>query len=57
MTDLIFKGKVSLENKQRDSFIRAFNDLLVSYNAQFSGEVKSFEFDDCEIIEDEETSN
>lgn len=57
MTDLIFKGKVSLENKQRDNFIRAFNDLLVSYNAQFSGEVKSFEFDDCEIIEDEETSN
>ncbi len=57
MTDLIFKGKVSLKNIQRDNFVRAFNDLLTKYDATFSGEVKSFEFDECEIIEDEEIIN
>lgn len=57
MTDLIFNGKITISSDKRDEFLRSFNDLLASNNLQFNGTVNAYEFDDCEIIEDEENSN
>ena len=39
--DLAFKGKV-----------KDFEDLLAKLDAYFDGTIRSYEFDDCEIIEE-----
>lgn len=57
MIDIILKGKISISSENRDKFLRAFDDLLVQNNATYIGTVKSYEFDEVEIVEDEETDN
>ena len=57
MLDVIFKGRVTLDKEQKDEFLRNFQDILNKHNAQFFGECSIFEFDDCEIITDEENND
>jgi len=51
--EVIIRGSVSTKDPKK--FINEFNDLLKNTNSTFSGQSFVYEFDDAEIIEDEET--
>jgi hypothetical protein len=57
MIQIIFKGKFELEEKNSSAFIQDIENLLKKHNCTFYGSINSFQFDDCEIIADEETTN
>ena len=46
--DLAFKGKVTLPLEKEQNF----EDLLVKHEAYFDGTIRSYEFDECEIVEE-----
>ena len=50
--DLAFKGKVTLSSEKEQDFLKDFEDLLAKHDACFDGTIRSYEFDDCEIIEE-----
>lgn len=52
--DLVFKGKITIALEEEKDFLKDFEDLLVKHNAQFNGTIRSYEFDECEIIEEVE---
>lgn len=56
MTEIVFKGTISIPENE-DLFLRDFDALLGAHNASFHGTVKAYQFDDCEIISDEEAGN
>ena len=56
MTEIIFKGKISVPENE-DLFLKDFDALLGSHSASFHGSIKAYQFDDCEIISDEEAGN
>lgn len=53
MTDLVFKGKVSISDDKEQAFLEDFQHLLTSYKAIFTGNVRSYGFEEAEIITDE----
>ena len=57
MTDLIIKGKITIENSQSDKFVEDLKELLEQYNAYLCGSIISYEFDECEIIDSVEKVN
>lgn len=50
--DLAFKGKVTLPLEKEQNFLKDFEDLLVKHEAYFDGIIRSYEFDECEIVEE-----
>lgn len=50
--DLAFKGKVTLSSEKEQDFLKDFEDLLVKHEAYFDGTIRSYEFDECEIVEE-----
>lgn len=52
--DLVFKGKITISLEKEKDFLKDFEDLLIKHDAYFDGTVKSYEFDECEIIEEVE---
>lgn len=58
IVDLIFAGSISIPKEKVESFTKDFDDLLKTNSAEFNGTIKSYEFDDVEVIEDfEEIKN
>lgn len=51
--EIILRGKVCTNDSQK--FIDGFNKLLSDTNSKFFGQSFIHEFDDAEIIEDEES--
>jgi hypothetical protein len=56
MTDIVIKGKIHVPGSE-DLFCEDFDKLLQKHNAMFDGSIKVYQFDDCEIISNEETGN
>lgn len=56
MTDIVIKGKIHVPGSE-DLFCEDFDKLLQRHNAMFDGSIKVYQFDDCEIISNEETGN
>lgn len=54
MTDIVIKGKIYVPENE-DLFYEDFDKLLQKHNAHFKGSIKAYQFDDCEIISNEET--
>lgn len=52
--DLVFKGKVTISLEKEKDFLKDFEDLLVKHDGYFDGTIKSYEFDECEIVEEVE---
>ena len=50
--DLAFKVKVTLPLENEQNFLKDFEDLLVKHEAYFDGTIRSYEFDECEIVEE-----
>jgi hypothetical protein len=56
MIDLVLKGKITFKGSE-DKFLEDFGKFLDSHQATFDGTYRVYQFDDCEIISDEETGN
>jgi hypothetical protein len=52
MVDITINGVISFPNTPNE-FAKDFNDLLGKYSAHFKGQMRSYEFDDAEVIDDE----
>ena len=57
MFDIVLKGVISVPNENKDSFVQDLNEFLNSKEAMFRGEIRTYEFDDAEIIEDEKVTD
>lgn len=53
MVDITINGSITFP-KYPDEFSKDFNDLLSKYSAHFHGRIQSYEFDEAEIVIDEE---
>lgn len=54
MTDISLNGTISVPNEFKDKFIEDLNEFLINHNSQFNGSIRYHEFDDYEIIEEDE---
>lgn len=52
MVDITINGVILFPNTPV-GFEKDFNDLLVKYSAHFQGSMRSYEFDEAEIIDEE----
>lgn len=61
ISDIVFRGKLIVETSKSEELLKDFDELLKKYDAEFHGEIHSFEFTNCEIVEesgkDEAVSN
>lgn len=57
MIQIVFKGKFSFDDSNSSDFIKDVEDLVVKHKGTYVGMISRFQFDDCEIIEDEEDNN
>lgn len=53
MIDIIFNGKIVIEDHNFNEFREDFAQLLRKYQTNFKGELRSFVFEECEVIEPE----
>lgn len=49
--DLVFQGKLSVPKELMEQFLQDFNAFLIEHDTEFDGRIRSFEFDQCEVIE------
>lgn len=56
MVDLVIKGEISIPGNE-DAFCKDFDMILGKHQARFNGTIKVYQFDDCEVVSDEETGN
>lgn len=54
MIDISLNGTISIPNEFVDKFIKDLDEFLINHNSQFHGSIRYHEFDDCEIIEENE---
>ena len=52
MVDITFNGVITVP-KDHDQFVKDFNDLLSKYSAYYKGQMRSYEFDEAEVIDEE----
>lgn len=52
MVDVTINGVIKFP-KSLEGFEKDFNDLLTKYSAHFKGQLRSFEFDEAEVIDEE----
>lgn len=53
MIQIVFRGKFSFDDKTSSDFIKDVEELVVKHKGSYEGTITRFQFDDCEIIEDE----
>lgn len=53
MVDFVLNGKIILEDYNLNKFQEDFAQLLYKYQTVFKGEIRSYSFEECEIIEPE----
>lgn len=57
MIQIVFKGKFSFDNSKASEFIKDIEKLIATHGGNYEGAITSFQFDDCEVIEDETDNN
>ena len=57
MIQIVFKGKFTFDDENASSFIKDVENLIKQHNGEYMGIINRFQFDDCEIIEDETNNN
>lgn len=57
MVDIIIHGKATFQKEQVQEFLKDLDALFVKYETRFHGNIQSYEFEECELIIDEETNN
>lgn len=54
IVDIILQGKIVVKKSKQEDLLKDFDELLKKWEAYFQGSVHSFEFTDCEVIEENE---
>lgn len=57
MIDLVLKGKICFPENNEDEILRDFDIFLAEHKAHFDGTARVYQFDNCEIVSDEEAGN
>lgn len=52
--DIIFQGKIVVKKSKQEDLIKDFDELLKKHESYFQGSIHSFEFTECEVIEENE---
>lgn len=57
MIQIVFKGKFSFDDSKASEFIKDIEKLITTHGGNYEGVITRFQFDDCEVIEDETDNN
>lgn len=57
MIQIVFKGKFSFDDSEAPAFIKDIEKLIATHGGSYEGAITSFQFDDCEVVEDETDNN
>lgn len=49
--ELVFSGKLSVPKDVTDKFLQDFEIFLQEHDVEFDGKIRSYEFEQCEVLE------